>query len=87
VIERIRKEVVDQFGLGTLYFTAPTFITREVREVGTVCHSVVRELHLHPRVKRGWLLWLGSSAQFSQCQQPVGSVGAKRPVGTKCQPA
>jgi hypothetical protein len=39
VIERIRKEVVDQFGLGTLYFTAPTFITREVREVGTVCHS------------------------------------------------
>lgn len=30
VVERIRQHVVDEFNLGSLYFTAPTFITRAV---------------------------------------------------------
>ena len=51
-IQRIRQRIIDEFELGELYFTAPTFITREV---GNGTHWAPKSMHdeyWHPHVDK-----------------------------------
>lgn len=51
-IQRIRQKIIDEFDLEELYFTAPTFITREV---GNATHWAPKSIHdeyWHPHVDK-----------------------------------
>lgn len=52
IIQRIRQQIMDEFDLEDLYFTAPTFITREVGNASSWKPKSMHDEYWHPHVDK-----------------------------------